>query len=138
MMNGNERPTTGLGLGDYDSSDSETEVVEQPGQGGKRGRSPRGDEGEAEKLKRITSSGTSVAAAKKMQGGSGDDTMMKLPSVDDLLGGRRRLVADAPRAQSSVPLPQQAKAVLMMPPHVRMKVSNVVTEDQYALGRRSS
>lgn len=58
-----------------------------------------------------------MAAAKKMQGGSGDDTMMKLPSVDDLLGGRR-LVADAPRAQSSVPLPQQAKAVLMMPPHV--------------------
>ncbi|KAF4697682.1 Calcium binding protein [Perkinsus olseni] len=138
-MSGQEGSTTGLGLGDYDSSDSETEAVQQASQGAKRGRSSRGDEEEAGKLKRITSSGTSVAVAKKMQqeGAANDEGGVKLPSVDDLFEGR--LVTEGTRsAQPAAPQQQQPpqKAVLMMPPHVRRNVSNVVTEDQYALGRR--
>ncbi|KAF4668780.1 Calcium binding protein [Perkinsus olseni] len=135
-----EGSTTGLGLGDYDSSDSETEAVQQASQGAKRGRSSRGDEEEAGKLKRITSSGTSVAVAKKMQqeGAANDEGGVKLPSVDDLFEGR--LVTEGTRsAQPAAPQQQQQQPqqeVLMMPPHVRRNVSNVVTEDQYALGRR--
>ncbi|KAF4674487.1 Calcium binding protein [Perkinsus chesapeaki] len=132
-MSRQEEPTTGLGLGGYSSSDSETEYPE-PAQSGKRGRSPRekGNEGEAEKLKRVTSSGTSVSMSKQMERQSQvNEDAIKLPSVDELLEGK------ASGTAAGGPRQEQGKGVaLMAPPHVRMKVSNIVTEDQFALGRK--